>query len=77
MGYILTVLAVAMTIVLNFSAIGFLKSIGIIVGTIVMLFINVFNPYNPYKILQRNVVTRPTEREYVLGLELIRNLKEI
>ena len=77
MGYILTLLAVIMLIVLNFAVIGFLKSIGIIVGTIIVLFINIFNPYNPYKILQRNVVTRPTEREYVLGLELIKKLKEI
>ena len=77
MGYILTLLAVIMLIVLNFAAIGFLKSIGIIVGTIIVLFINIFNPYNPYKILQRNVVTRPTEREYILGLELIKKLKEI
>ena len=77
MGYILTLLAVIMLIVLNFAAVGFIKSIGIIIGTIILLFINIFNPYNPYKILQRNVVTRPSEREYVLGLELIKKLKEI
>ena len=77
MGYILTLLAVIMLIVLNFAAVGFIKSISIIIGTIILLFINIFNPYNPYKILQRNVVTRPTEREYILGLELIKKLKEI
>jgi hypothetical protein len=77
MGYILTVLFVAMVIVLNFGAIGFIKSIGILLATVIVLLVNVFNPYNPYKILQKNVVSKPTEREYTLGLELIKTLKEL
>lgn len=77
MGYFLTLIGVITIVGLNIQLIGFLKAVSIVLATIILLFINVFNPKNPYKLLQRNVVSRPTEKEYVLGLELIKNFKEL
>ncbi len=77
MGYILTLFFILIIICLNFSVIGMLKAIGIIIISVVALFFNIFNPLNPFMILQKNAVATPTEREYLLGLELLRKFKEL
>lgn len=41
----------------------------------ICLVINIFNPYNPLKLLQSHVVSKPTTREYLLALEVMSKLK--
>ena len=56
---------------------GLLKSVAVVLITIVLLVINVFNPKNPFFIVQRPVVNQPGDREYALGLALIERMKGI
>ena len=44
--------------------------------TIILLF-NIFNPYNPYLLLQRPVVTKPDERTYELGLAICESISKM
>ena len=59
------------------GGLGLLKSMGILLGTIVLLLINIFNPYNPYLLLQKPVVSKPDERTYELGLAICERLREM
>ena len=51
--------------------IGFLKAMGILLITIVVLFILIFIPWNPYKRLQYPAVAQPGEKEYELGMAVL------
>lgn len=73
-GYGLTLSFVIAVLTANLMTIGLLKALGIAVLTFVLLILNIFNPYNPYKLLQRPVVVIPTDREYVLGVEMMKKL---
>ena len=76
-GYALFLLAVITIMLLNFSSLGFMKFIGILAGTVVLLFLNLFNPLNPFKILQKPAVAQPTDHEYLLGLEVMKTFKTL
>ena len=57
---------------------GLLAAALIVVGTIVVLVIMILNvKINPFTLLQHKVVSRPGDREYALGLELIKRMKEL
>lgn len=57
---------------------GVLRSLGIIVLTIVAIVVMILVPkINPFVLIQRPVVMRPTERECILGIEIVKRLKEL
>ncbi len=57
---------------------GFLKAIGIVLGTIILLIVLILNPgINPFTLIQRSVVAQPTEHEYALGVEIMKKVKEL
>ena len=35
--------------------------------------INIFNPYNPFKLLQKPTIEQPSDKEYLLVIELVKN----
>lgn len=57
--------------------IGFLWFLGIVFITVALLFINLFNPYNPLMFFQRYTVSKPSEKEIFLASEGIRILSEL
>ncbi|MBR5329392.1 MAG: DUF1385 domain-containing protein [Firmicutes bacterium] len=62
-------LAVIIALLIIFlPALGFFKAFGIFVATVILLFLNIFNPFNPFVKLQRPAIATPTERELYLGL---------
>lgn len=46
-----------------------------VIVVIIVLFINLFNPYNPFKLFQYRAVEKPTDKEYLLGIEMIKKMK--
>ncbi len=57
---------------------GLLKFAGIILLTVIIIVIMILCPaINPFTVIQRPVVKRPTEREYLLGLEIMKRMKEL
>lgn len=54
--------------------IGFLWFLGAFLLCPVLLFINLFNPYNPLMLFQRNVVKKPDEKTLFLAFEGIKKL---
>lgn len=76
-GYALFLIAELVVLVGLFDGLGLIKIIGILAATVVLLFINLFNPFNPFLLLQRRVVARPTEKEYLLGITVINRLNEL
>ena len=56
---------------------GVLKTVAIFIISVIVLILNFFNPYNPLKLFQVNVIEKPTNKEYLLGLELIKEFKKI
>lgn len=73
-GYLFTVSLTVAILIANIPSFGVLKALGILLGLVVLLVVNIFNPYNPYLLLQRPVVARPGEREYVLALAIAERL---
>lgn len=76
-GYAITITLVLALLIVFGGSLGFLKCIGILLLTVVILLLNIFNPYNPYLLLQRPVVTKPDERTYELGLAICERLREM
>lgn len=76
-GYAITIALVLALLIAFGSGLGFLKAAGILLATVVILLLNIFNPYNPYLLLQRPVVTKPDERTYELGLAICERLREM
>ena len=75
-GYAL-LLAVELGLLIAFGS-GILKSAGILLATVVLLFILILIPaINPFTLLQKPVVAQPTDHEYELGLEIIKKVKEL
>jgi len=76
-GMFIFLASVLAFIIINFTYIGFFKAIAILLSTVILLLLNIlFNPYNPFLLLQRNVVEKPGDKEYELALEIIRKLRE-
>lgn len=70
-------LAIELGLLIAFGP-GFLKSAGILLATIVVLIVLILKPgINPFTLIQRPVVAQPTEREYALGLEIMKKVKEL
>lgn len=63
-------------VIINFINLGFLKSMFMIFITVLILILNIFNRYNPFFLIQSCVVSKPTDKEYILALEIGRTLKE-
>ncbi len=76
-GYAITIALVLALLIAFGGSLGFLKCIGILLLTVVILLLNIFNPYNPYLLLQHPVVTKPDERTYELGLALCERIREM
>lgn len=76
-GYWIVLMLVLAILIFNIMNIGILKLIIYLCLTIILLFINVFNPYNPFKLLQYNVVQKPTDKEYALAMEIIKVLEAL
>lgn len=74
----LLVITIAAVIVANISSIGIIKGLGILIAVIVVLFLNIlFNPYNPFILLQRLVVETPGDRELLLAIACYQRFVEI
>lgn len=57
--------------------IGFWRFLIIAVVSAVLLFINIFNPLNPFKLLQHNLVEKPNDEELLLafyGAEILKKM---
>ena len=76
-GYWLTLAVVLTALIVSFPTLGFLKAAGILLLTIVLLLVNVFNPWNPFFLLQRRVVDQPGEWEYRLALAAAERLRKL
>ena len=70
-GYAITLSVVLALLIGNVMTLGVLRALGILLAVVMLLLINIFNPWNPYKLLQRNVVSQPGEWEYTLGVAMI------
>ena len=57
--------------------IGLLRSVGILAATVILLFILILLPWNPYKKIQQPVVVQPGEGEYELGMAILQELQKI
>ena len=57
--------------------IGFLWFLGTVFITVILLFINFLNPFNPLMFFQRYTVSKPSEKEIFLAAEGIRILSEL
>ena len=57
---------------------GVLKALLVLLATAVVLLIMILNPViNPFTLIQHKAVMRPTQREYELGLEIMKRVKEL
>lgn len=74
-GYVAVIAAELAILILLWP--GLLKSALILVATVVLLLINIFNPMNPFLLLQKPVVSRPADREYQLAIAIAEKLKEL
>ncbi len=71
-GYFLT-LALELGILLSdLVNLGFWRSAAVLTVTLVLLVILIFIPWNPYKRLQHPAVDQPGEKEYMLGLAVLK-----
>ena len=76
-AYALFIIVELVVLIGVFDDLGVIKIIGILAVTIVLLFINIFNPLNPFLLLQRRVVAKPSEKEYLLAIAVINRLDEL
>ena len=74
--YFIVIGAVAAALIINIAAVGILKALLILVGVIILLIINMFNPLNPFLLPQLRVVKRPGDREYELVMTIVKALNE-
>ncbi len=59
------------------TKIGFLWFLGIVLITAILLFLNLFNPFNPLTFFQRYTVQIPSEKEIILAADGIKVLSEL
>ena len=75
-GYAVT-LALELALLIIFWP-GLLKAAGVLVLTLIIFVVMILNPrINPFTILQRPVVLPPTEKEYMLVIEIMKKLREL
>ena len=72
-GMILFLVLELSCLIVNVVNIGLLKAFVILLITVILLFINIFNPYNPFKLLQKPTIEQPSDKEYLLVIELVKN----
>lgn len=60
-----------------FPNIGLWKFILYLLISLILLMVNVINPLNPFKLLQYKAVLKPTEKEYRLGIEVIKEFYRV
>ena len=75
--YKLVMLAVLAVIGLNISTIGILKAVLVLIGTGLIILANIIMDIGIFNVFQRNSVAEPTEREYILALELLKKFREL
>ena len=61
----------------HISSLGIMRLFGYSGLTLLLLGLNLFNPYNPFKFLQYPAVTKPTEKEMILAIETAKSLKNL
>lgn len=76
-GYFFTLACEIGLFLSNFVDIGFFRSVGVILSTVILFLILIFLPWNPYKRLQYPAVAKPGKREYEMGLEILREMQRI
>lgn len=76
-GYFFTLACEIGLFLSNFVDIGFFRSVGVILATVIVFLILIFLPWNPYKRLQYPAVAKPGKREYEMGLEILREMQRI
>lgn len=64
-------------LIMHVFTIGLLKAIAIILISIIIMFICLFIPYNPFILPQLFLVNKPSEHEYLLAIALIERLKSL
>lgn len=69
-GYELFYVSCLSIAILNFSSLGFVKLLIIMAVLAAVLFINILNPLNPFKILQKPMIATLHDTELMLGLEM-------
>ena len=76
-GYFLTLACEIGLFLSTLVEIGFLKSVGILIVTVILLIILILLPWNPYKRLQRPAVSQPQDEEYELGMAILQEMQRI
>lgn len=76
-GTLLVFSTICTCILLNIGFIGIFKALGYIVIVFMILFLNLLNPYNPLILLQKNMIEKPTECEYLLAIEMLKKAKTL
>lgn len=71
-GYFLFLLIVICYLIVNVVSVGIFNALLIVLFVVVALFINLFNPYNPFLFIQKPTLEQPNEKEYLLVLELVK-----
>ena len=57
---------------------GLLRVVGVLLLTLILTVVMILNPrINPFTMIQRPVVLPPTEREYMLAIEIMKKLREL
>lgn len=74
-GSFLALSIVVSLTVANILTLGLWKTLLILLATVVILLLNVFNPYNPFFLIQRRVVAEPGDREYALVQAVMHKLR--
>jgi uncharacterized protein YqhQ len=67
-GYAVFLAIVIALLIFNIHYLGILKVFLFLLLTVVLLILNIFNPLNPFVLLQRPAIAKPTDREYALGI---------
>lgn len=75
-GSMVVLAAVVGWVAANIIGIGLLRGAGMVLGTVIVLYILLLVPFNPLKLLQSHVVERPGDRDYELALAVIKKIAE-
>lgn len=69
-GYALFLGLILAFLIIHIASLGFFKAFGILILMLFLLILNLFNPWNPFVLLQKPAIAKPTEKEYLLGIEI-------
>lgn len=76
-GYLLALAAILSILIIRIPAIGLLRAAAILAAALVLLFLNIFNPWNPFKLLQYPAVAQPGDAEYNLVLAMLEKVEDV